>query len=103
MTEYAEKFAQEARLVILATLAQERDGSLNSLNLTRSIDSMGRPRPREWVDTQLLFLEELGAVELKTVNLPGLGEVRVAKLTTLGRNHVEGRITIAGVAYSAEA
>lgn len=102
MSNY-DTFAQDARLVILATLAKERDGSLNSLNLTRAVDSLGVRRSREWVDTQLHMLADLGAVTNTPADLPGLGNVTVAKLTRLGRDHVEGRATIAGVSYSAEA
>lgn len=96
-------FTQDARLVILAALAKERDGSLNVLNLTRVVDTMGPRRSREWVDTQLSKLEDLGAVSLTKSDLPGLGSITIAKITRDGRDHVEGRATIAGVSYNAEA
>lgn len=102
MSNY-DTFTKDARLVILASLAQERDGSLNSLNLTRAVDALGVRRSTDWVDTQINHLADLGAVTITKANLPGLGEVTIAKLTSLGRNHVEGRASIAGVSYSAEA
>ena len=102
MSNY-DTFAQDARLVVLATLAKERDGTLNSRNLTRAVDSLGVPRSREWVETQLRMLEDLGAVTTMTADLPGLGDVIIAKITRGGRDHVEGRASIAGVSYSAEA
>ncbi len=87
----------DARLAILAELAQQRDETLNVLSITRLVDAMGIRRSREWIDTQLGKLEELGAVTLVTSGMPGLGKVTIATLTTAGRDHVERRSSIAGV------
>lgn len=87
----------DARLVILAELAQQRDETLNVLSITRLVDALGVRRSREWIDTQLGKLEELGAITLQQSNIAGLGRMSVATLTEAGRNHVERRSAIAGV------
>ncbi|MEQ1499155.1 MAG: hypothetical protein ABL914_10875 [Novosphingobium sp.] len=87
----------DARLAILAELAQQRDETLNVLSITRLVDALGIRRSREWIDTQLGKLEELGAIELRQSEIAGLGTVSVATLTAAGRDHVERRSTIAGV------
>lgn len=96
------KFEEDARLVILAELARQRDASLNVLSITRVVDAMGVRRPPEWVATQLDMLEVLGAVNLRESDLPGLGKVKIATLTVTGRNHVDRRIQIAGVTPPAD-
>lgn len=89
--------ACDARLAILAELAQQRDETLNILSISRLIDALGIRRSREWIETQLIKLEELGAVRLQTADLAGLGRQVIATLTEAGRNHVERRSVIAGV------
>lgn len=88
----------EARLAILAELAQQRDETLNSLAITRLVDAMGIRRSREWIETQLIKLEDLGAITLRQTELAGLGQVSVATLAEAGRDHVERRGSIAGIA-----
>lgn len=94
----AEALTLEARLAILAELAEQRDETLNVLSITRVVDALGIRRSREWVDTQLNKLEELGAITLRHSELAGIGRVTVATLTTAGRDHVERRGLLAGVA-----
>lgn len=99
MTSYEAQWQQDARLAILAELAQQRDETLNALNLVRVVEGLGIRRPREWVETQLSFLESMGAVELRVSPIPGLGDVMVATLLGTGRDHVERRASIAGVTW----
>ncbi|MEA3264144.1 MAG: hypothetical protein U9R07_11755 [Pseudomonadota bacterium] len=96
--EAADALISEARLAILAELAQQRDETLSSLSITRLVDALGIRRSRDWIETQLTKLEDLGAIELRQTELAGLGKVTVATLTELGRDHVERRSAIAGVA-----
>jgi hypothetical protein len=96
------KLAEDARLVILAELARQQDGQLNVLSIARVVDAMGITRSREWVETQLSFLEQLDAVRVQSVDLPGLGPVSVARLTRSGRDHVERRSRRAGVSPPAD-
>jgi hypothetical protein len=99
---WEKQFQEDARLVILAELARQQDGQLNVLSITRVIDAMGIARSREWVETQLTMLEQLGAIQLTSTDLPGLGNVAIARLTRSGRDHVERRRRIAGVTAPAD-
>lgn len=102
MSEFENKCQADARLAILGELAQLRDGTASSNQLMPLIDLMGRRRSREWVETQLLHLEDLGAIRLRRVDLPGLGNVAVATLTRTGRDHVERRAVLGGVSAPAD-
>lgn len=84
---------EDARLVILKALAQESNNTLNESILTKVLETFGHTRSREWVRTQLMKLQELGAV--RTVEA---GTVVIASLTQAGLDHVERRSIIAGVA-----
>jgi len=103
MNSYAQRCEQDARLAILAELAEQRDAMLNVLSITRVMDAIGMRRSREWVETQLEKLEELGAVRLSHSEVSGLGDVTVATLTRAGRDHVERRSLIRGVSSPADA
>jgi hypothetical protein len=83
---------EEARLVILKTLAEQPDGRLNSALLTAALEGFGITRSRDWVHDELRWLADLGAVKLAEA-----GTVRVATLLAKGRDHVERRIRIDGV------
>jgi len=89
---YKDKIVTDARFVILRELTLQVDGRLNELSLVRVLDAWGIDRTREWVRTQLNALAELGAVELVQSD-----PIAVAKITTLGRNHVAERAVIDGV------
>ncbi len=95
--EAEEALTRDARLVILAELAGQRDETLSSPIITRLVDSMGYRRSNDWIETQLRKLEELGAITLRDADLPGLGRVLIATLTRSGRDHVERRSELAGV------
>lgn len=102
MSSYEQQCQADARLAILAELARQRDATLNAVNLTRVIDAMGVRRTRDWVDTQLMRLEEMGAINLRKLDLAGFGETLVATLTRTGRDHVERRALLAGVTSPAD-
>lgn len=97
MSGYEDHFTQDVRLAILAELARQSDGSLNALNITRMVDAMAVRRPREWVEMQMRWLADMGAVTLRTIELAGLGRVLVATITAIGRDHVDQRLPIPGV------
>jgi hypothetical protein len=96
-TELAAKLAADARLIVLQELARQIDGRLNELSIGRTLDVYGIRRDRDWVKTQLRKLEALGAVELQNV-----GTVLVAVITRDGRDHVEERALLEGVARPSE-
>lgn len=103
MSNYELQCQADARLAILAELAGQTDATLNALSLARTIDALGIRRSREWVETQLGFLDQLGAVRLRAVEMPSLGTVTVATLTRTGRDHVERRSRLVGVSAPADA
>lgn len=90
---FEEHLAEDARLVILRGLADETDGRLNEIALTRLLDTFGHRRSREWVRTQISKLRELGAVSVDEA-----GTVLIATITRAGTDHVERRSVIDGVA-----
>lgn len=92
-----EAVAADARLFALRELQAQVDGRLNVLSLTRVLDLSGIRRSREWVETQLNKLAELGAVELVKA-----GELTVASITRLGRDHLDQRTVISGVTPPSE-
>lgn len=83
---------EEARLIILRTLAGEPDRRLNSELLRRALETFGVVRTREWVHGEVRHLEQLGAVTVVDA-----GSVMVAALTSRGEDHVERRLVLDGV------
>jgi hypothetical protein len=93
MTSLADRIAEEGRLVILRTLAEETDHRLNSSLLIAALEPWGIKRGRDWLNTQLRKLAEIGAVIL-TEPKDGL---LIATLTRAGLDHVERRSVLEGV------
>lgn len=84
---------QEARLVVLRTLAEQSDLRLNSSLLRDDLaERWAINRTREWLHVQLAYLADIGAVTLTQV-----GSVRIATLTARGLDHVEHRVVLDGV------
>lgn len=84
---------QEARLVILRTLAEQADLRLNSSLLRDDLaERWGINRTRDWLHVQIGFLADIGAVTV----IDG-GSVKIATLTARGLDHVERRIVLDGV------
>lgn len=98
MSTLQDLIVADARLVILRELSTQVDGRLNEVGLAHVLDAFGIRRSREWVRTQLRALEELGAVMVTEV-----GTVFVASLLRLGRDHVDRRAVIEGVARPSDA
>lgn len=97
MTGFADHIAKEARLRILKELAKQTDGRLSELMVRPVLDLYGIRRDRDWIATQLRKLEQLGAIELSTV-----GETLIARITRDGRDHVDERAMIEGIARPSE-
>jgi hypothetical protein len=89
--------AADARLMILRELSRQTDGRLSDLVLDRVLTAYGMRRSRDWLRTQLRALAELEAVRVSEI-----GSVVVAELRRLGRDHVERRAVIEGVARPAD-
>lgn len=88
---WQEKVALDARFIILRELAAQPDGALNSVSLRRLLD-VYFVRPVEWIDTQLVKLEALEAIELTRA-----GDIAIAKITPAGRDHLDERSPISGI------
>lgn len=84
---FAKILEEEARLFILQQLAAERDHRMNSSHLRdRLADLIGINRSREWVNFQLMTLQELSAVTLLQVN-----DVLIAQIVERGFDHLRRR------------
>ncbi len=92
MKGYEEITREDARLIILKSLAKERDYSLNETILDAALVSFGHSRSRDWVRTQLHALEDLGAITLIEA-----GSVMIATINQPGLDHVQMRATLEGV------
>jgi hypothetical protein len=88
----ADAIAADARLAVLKELGRQVDGRLSELLIRRVLDIYGIRRDRDWIVTQLRKLEALGAVELQEA-----GDVLVARITKVGRDHIEERAVIEGI------
>ncbi|MGB3317471.1 MAG: hypothetical protein WBA75_00400 [Sphingopyxis granuli] len=88
---WKDKVALDARLIILRELAQQMDGTLTSVSLRRVLD-VYFVRPVEWIDTQLVKLAQLEAIELTRA-----GDIAIAKITAAGRDHLDERSIISGI------
>lgn len=96
-TDLAEGLAREARLTILRSLVEQADGRLSDIMLKRALDLYGYRRDRDWIRTQMRKLEDLGAVSLHAIET-----VLIARIEAPGRDHLEERSIIEGVARPAE-
>lgn len=92
-----DRIAADARLMILQELARQTDGRSSDLVLTRVLDAYGVRRSRDWLRTQMRALAELDAIRVEEV-----GSIFVASLRKLGRDHVDRRSVIEGVARPAD-
>lgn len=89
--------AADARLMILRELGRQSDGRSNDMVLDRVLSTFGVRRSRDWLRTQLRRLAELDAVAVETA-----GTLVVASLRRAGRDHIERRALIEGVAAPAD-
>jgi hypothetical protein len=93
MTDFRQYIASDVRLIILRELASQPDYRLNETLLLRVLETFGHRKSRDYLRDQLRWLEEMGAVSLTEA-----GTVMIAELTRRGRDHVERRTVIEGIA-----
>jgi hypothetical protein len=93
MTDFRQYIAADVRLIILRELAAQPDYRLNETLLSRVLETFGHRKSRDYLRDQLRWLEEMGAVTLTEA-----GTVMIAELTRRGRDHVERRVVIEGIA-----
>ena len=92
MTDYQERVAKEAWLIILKELAIENSYSMNETLIMELLETFGINRDRTWVRKQLKALEALDAVTTRQA-----GTVMIAEITRKGLDHVRRKITIEGI------
>lgn len=92
--EYKDYVIRKGRLVILEVLAREFNGHLREELIQKALDVCLISRSIEWVRTQLRKLEEIGAVTLTDD-----GGKLIAGITRAGRDHVDRRTPLDGVAW----
>ncbi|MDH0908829.1 hypothetical protein N5C66_05875 [Rhizobium pusense] len=84
---------EEARLAILKELAKEDNKAMSSARMQISLLSrLLIDKPREWVETQYMFLKDMGAVTIVQADT-----VKIARLTSRGEHHLRGIVDIPGV------
>jgi hypothetical protein len=93
MSDFRQYIAADVRLTILRELAVQPDYRLNETLLLRVLETFGHRKSRDYLRDQLRWLDEMGAVTLTEA-----GTVLIAELTRRGRDHVERRAVIEGIA-----
>lgn len=93
MKTFADRLLEDRRLVLLRLLADLPGYRGNSSVLTNMIDGFGHAVSRDYVRTQLAWLEEQGLVQLDD-----LGPVLLAMLTERGLDVARGSAIVPGVA-----
>lgn len=83
---------EQARLIILKSLAAQVDETLNSDLLIHELRPFGIRKERAWVHGELAWLRDMGAVTTLEV-----GSLLVASLTERGQRHLAREIAIEGV------
>ena len=83
---------EQARLIILKTLASQVDETLNSDMMIPELRRFGIRKDRAYVHDEMSWLREMGAVTIVQA-----GTVLVATLTQKGERHLSRDIAIEGV------
>lgn len=97
MSNFAEQYRSEARLLILRGLAEEGDGTLSSKLIGRKLETYGINRDRDWIHQEIRWLAHLGAVTIVDAE-----SVLVPTITRLGRTHLARRFKLEGVDWPSE-
>lgn len=86
------RIAEDARFYMLKELASQTDGRMSIYLLREMLDaSYAINRTLPWVEQQLRYLEELGALGLMTSG------ALIASIMRTGRDHLEERAALVGV------
>jgi len=84
---------EEARLIILRTLAEQANASLASSIMREELERRWLiNHTRDWVHVQFAHLAEIGAIKVQDVTT-----VQIATLLQRGQDHIERRIKLPGV------
>lgn len=86
-------FAEHVRLCILRSLSEVTGHQANSSILTDIVNDFGLPCSRDFIETQLAWLEEQQLVRLERP----IATVTVVHLTKRGLDAAEGKALVPGV------
>lgn len=89
---------KDRRLVILRSLQEDDDYSLNESLLAKVLEAYAHGVPRDVLRADLAWLAEQGLVTVDDLPRPGKEPLMVAKLTSRGADVAEGRARVPGVA-----
>ncbi|OJY32031.1 MAG: hypothetical protein BGP11_11110 [Rhodobacterales bacterium 65-51] len=92
MKDMAQLMREQSRLIVLKTLAQQTDETLNSDLILPELTRFGIRRDRAWLHQEMRWLQTMGALTLIEA-----GSVLVATLTETGRQHLDRVIAIEGI------
>lgn len=92
--DYSQYLTERGRLVILQVLAAEFNGHLREELIQRALDAKFLERSLDWLRTQLHALAEIGAIKI----IDDDGSL-IASITRTGRDHVDRRTPLGGVAW----
>lgn len=95
MKTFAQRAAEEARLVMLQELARQPNGELPIRMFRDVLEVEGHTYSHDWVRTELSRLEELRLVRLITLR-DGVPP-HIAGITELGEDVVARRVVVEGV------
>lgn len=90
--DYMRILREEARLVILKTIAEQANESLSSSVIEQVLPVYAIRQERAWIHQQMDYLHAMGAITLKAA-----GTVKIGTLTDLGRRHLDRDAAIEGV------
>ena len=90
---YEDHLNADVRLIILRALAEEPDGRLNSTMIMKLLESFAINRTREYVHTQLRWME----TQAQAVHITQAGSILVAELTQQGEDHLSRKVVIEGI------
>ena len=93
MTDMDQIIREDARLIVLKALSEQTDERLNSSVLLEIIETYGGIRKtREWLHTELDWMNDMGAVKTSRI-----GTIVVAALTERGAQHLDRIVAIEGI------
>lgn len=92
MNDYANRLAQDRRLVILRVLLESAEYRTNEFMLHSMVEELGHSVPTGRIHADLTWLQER---ELIAVDM--VAEVRIARLLAHGEDVARGRTTVEGI------
>lgn len=98
MKSFAQRLLEDRRLVILRLLNEQAGRRANSTVLTFGMEVFGHSVSRDYVRTLLAWLAEQGLVTTEIAAESQSGAIVLATLTERGRDVVQDRAEVPGVA-----